>query len=357
MIRVALIPSFEPDETLITLSEQLREQDFKIVIVDDGSGPAYTDIFDECEIFGDVLSYDTNRGKGFALREGLKYIKAIYGNCIIVTMDSDGQHMVCDAQKLCNRVETNPRQFVLGSRRLPKDAPTKSKWGNGITRFVYKTLTGTNVYDTQSGLRAFHSDWIPRLLEIRGDRYEYEMNVLLEISRQKLPIEEIPIHVIYFDKQNSVSHFDALHDSVRIYKEILKFAGSSLASFAIDYLMYALLLTLLGAGDAALLIANFGARAVSSIFNFTVNKKVVFKTQGNLKKESAKYFGLVLFNISINTLILTGLTTLGINAYGAKIAVECVMFILSYVIQHNFVFGKGNMKAGKEIECENISIQ
>nr|MCR5354326.1 GtrA family protein [Lachnospiraceae bacterium] len=127
-------------------------------------------------------------------------------------------------------------------------------------------------------------------------------------------------------------------DSIKIYKEIFKYAGSSMASFMVDYLMYVILTSLFGAVGTGLIIANYGARAISSVFNFTLNKKYVFESKGKLLPELIKYYALAFANISINTLILTTLTGLGLNSYGAKIIVEVIMFVVCYIIQHYLIF-------------------
>ena len=252
-------------------------------------------------------------------------------------MDCDGQHRIEDAGTLCRAVTQEEDLFAIGSRVLPKDAPIKSRLGNSITRLVYRAITGVKVYDTQSGLRAFHSRRIPELLGIAGERYGYEMNVLLYLAKHALPVREYPMETIYFDRKNSISHFSPLVDSVRIYLEIIKYTASSLAGFLIDYLMYSILYMALG---RKLLIANYGARAISSVFNFLLNRQFVFCSRERLWKDCAKYFGLVLVNITVNSLILAGLTKLGWNVYGAKVVVEIIMFVINYLVQHFFVFKK-----------------
>ena len=52
--------------------------------------------------------------------------------------------------------------------------------------------------DTQTGLRAFTTNMIPFMLEIEGQRYEYEMNVLLTASKA-FPILEVPIETVYIN--------------------------------------------------------------------------------------------------------------------------------------------------------------
>ena len=169
--KVALIPSLEPDNNLVLIVSKLLENDFEVVVVDDGSGEEYKKIFDKCKC--KVISYEINKGKGFALKTGLKFIKDNYLNCYVVTMDSDGQHTVEDAEKVIKYAKNHKNTLVLGSRKRGENTPLRSFLGNTITCFVFDLVTHTKIYDTQTGLRAFSSNLIDYLLEVEGDRFEY----------------------------------------------------------------------------------------------------------------------------------------------------------------------------------------
>jgi len=218
---IALIPSYEPNNKLISILKDLKKKRFEIVVINDGSNSLYDDIFKDCRKYAQVLTYSQNRGKGYALKTGLKYIETNYKNCIVVTMDSDGQHSTQDAIHLCELVE-DENTIYLGKRLRYKKTPLKSKIGNAITRKVYKLKTGIDIYDTQTGLRAFRSELIPFMLSVDGNRFEYEMNVLLQAPKEKVKLEEYTIETIY-ENNNRGTHFNTFKDSYLIYKNILKF--------------------------------------------------------------------------------------------------------------------------------------
>lgn len=223
---IILIPAYEPNNKLIHLVEELSKEDLDIIIVDDGSGSNYKEIFNSCKKYSKIISYENNEGKGHALKTGLKYIKENYKKSyIIATMDSDGQHTIKDAKKLIKECSKNKDALYLGKRIRSKKTPLRSRIGNGITRFVYKITTGLDIYDTQTGLRAFSDNLIDYMLEIEGDRFEYEMNVLLKCAKDKIKMKEIQIETIYIDN-NSNSHFNGIKDSYKIYKDIIKHAIS-----------------------------------------------------------------------------------------------------------------------------------
>lgn len=354
---IALIPAYEPDQKIKTITADLKRRGFDIIIVDDGSGPDYRELFEELESSATVLTHDQNRGKGAALKTGMRYInkymaytesvltpsgsQTVSGrDAVIVTVDADGQHLPEDVQRVAEIAAARHDALVLGSRALEEDVPVRSRFGNSVTRHVYSAATGVRVHDTQTGLRAFHRSLIPRLLEIEGERYEYEINMLLKLAAEGVPIIEERIETVYEDN-NSGSHFRTFRDSFRVYKEILKFSASSLASFAIDYGMYALLLAATGAAGIAngLIISNIGARLVSGVANYTLNRKLVFRSRTGFAKSAAQYFALAAFILAGNTIVLSTLAgTLGINSLVAKLITEAVFFVISWTVQKYVIF-------------------
>ena len=254
-MRIALIPAFEPDLKLVNTARELCETGFEVVIVNDGSGCRYHEVFEEAAAYGAVLSYRKNRGKGAVLKDGLRYIRQRYQPpYIVVTVDADGQHKTADAVRCCQEAEKQPEALILGSRRDDGGqvrVPLRSRFGNALTRKIFQIRTGVSVYDTQTGLRAFSDRLVPPLLNIPGDRYEYEMNMLLAFADQKRPIVAIPVSKIYIDG-NETSHFHPVKDSIRIYRcilkvpDVVKFGLSSLIGFLTDYGAYTALVTIAG---------------------------------------------------------------------------------------------------------------
>ena len=315
---------------------ELLESGFKVIVVDDGSGLKYKKYFDNLNT--KVISYKENKGKGFALKTGLKYIKDNFKHYTVVTMDSDGQHKVSDAIKLCDYTKKHPKELVLGSRKRDENVPLRSFLGNTITRSVYRMVTKTDIYDTQTGLRCFTDLLIDYMLEIPGDRYEYEMNVLLESSGYNIKIKEITIETIYIEN-NAKSHFNTVKDSWKIYKEILKFSLSSIISFIIDYFLCLLLVFT----TRSVALSNIVARIVSSLVNYNINKKVVFKGKSN--NSFIKYYLLVIFILVLNTIVLTILSSF-LNIAVAKLLTELILFTVSLSVQRKFIF-KGSDKNEK----------
>lgn len=220
---IALIPAYKPDRKLISLAEELDSLGFSVVIVNDGSGEEHDEIFRAVSGTAAVIAHEQNRGKGAALKTGLEYISAHFLRpYTVVTADADGQHRPQDILRTAEEAAQHRRSFVLGSRRFDKDVPLRSRFGNTVTRGVFRLCSGVSIYDTQTGLRAFTDRLVQLLLSVEGERYEFEMNVLMELAKRHIRLREVWIETVYLDG-NSSSHFDTLRDSARIYRGILSY--------------------------------------------------------------------------------------------------------------------------------------
>ena len=341
-LRVALVPSYEPDFNLLEVAKELLENNFSVVVVNDGSEEKYNEVFNQLPKEVHLLAYPTNGGKGYALKHGMKYIKEHFEDCTVVTMDSDGQHKVKDAIRICEECESVEKSsLILGSRHFDKKAPFKSRFGNFMARTSFLISTHHKIYDTQTGLRAFNSDLLDMMIAIKGDRYEYEMNVLLETIRRGISIKEVKIETIYLNN-NVGTHYNPFKDTMKIFKEVIKVSASSLIGFGVDYAAYSLLTLIPTEWPYWLIMCNIIARIISASINFTINYKLVFKSKSNVFLAIVKYACLALFILGCGTLFLWLLVDKGgMNKYLAKIIVEVTMFIISWLIQRLFVFRRG----------------
>ncbi len=336
---IVVIPAYQPDEKLLRTVEELRAHtDYAIVVVDDGSTPDRQPVFAGLDPDVTVLRHDVNRGKGRALKTAFAYIQEHFPqNEGIVTVDADGQHLVPDIVRVSEAWAAHPEALVLGSRRFTGNVPFKSRAGNAITRKVFHVSTGVKVFDTQTGLRAFSVSRIPMMLEMHGDRYEYEINVLLYATRHHVPILEVWIETVYIE-DNASSHFHPVRDAWRIYKMILLFVASSLAAALLDYVLVLTLPQLLEPFiPTPLLVSTAIARVVSSLCNYFLNGKLVF---GGCSKDSIlRYYLLVAGIYAVNYGLLTILSVLlPLPLWLAKLLVELVLYPVSFYLQRRFVF-------------------
>ena len=333
-----LIPAYKPDDKLVALTDQLlTHDDLKLVVVDDGSGEAFRPVFEALYKRVTLISYPDNKGKGGALKTGIRYIMDHMPECErLVTADADGQHRYADIRRVLDKSEEMPGALVLGSRAFDGDVPLRSRFGNAMTRQVFAIASGVKVRDTQTGLRGFDRDGMRLFVDVPGDRYEYEINMLLTAARAEMPIYEVTIETVYLN-DNESSHFNPLKDSLRIYACILKFACSSLICFGIDYVLFQLLRTFI----PLTWVSNLLARIVSASVNFTLNKKLVFKGNEKTLPAVLKYAALAVFIYLIDTAILALLyEKLGWSRYVVKIISGLLGYLISFSVQGRIVYRK-----------------
>jgi len=225
---IILVPAYQPGQRFLTLVTDLLDAGpgIHLVVVDDGGGPDFARVFDAARDLGcTVLSHPVNRGKGVALKTGFRHVAEVYPGHDVVCADADGQHSVTDIMRVADRVRATGR-MVLGVRRFEGRVPLRSRVGNTITRRLFRAITGCPVQDTQTGLRAYPYGLLEWLGSVFGERFEYEMNVLLYATRAGHPIEEVEIVTTYLEN-NEGSHFGGFTDSARVYWQLLRFAASS----------------------------------------------------------------------------------------------------------------------------------
>ena len=213
---LVLVPAWQPDHRLVSLVEELRGNGFAaVVVVDDGSSGA--GVFEELRRLSSVVvvRHERNRGKGRALKTGLEFVlREMPGIQGVITADADGQHRAEDIVRVARGLCQEER-LVLGVRAFGGVVPLRCRVGNGVTRSVFGWLTGVRLSDTQTGLRGIPRGLFEELVEMEGERYEYEMVVLTRLCRTGRRPVEVPIETLYLDGNRS-SHFKPLVDSVRI---------------------------------------------------------------------------------------------------------------------------------------------
>ncbi len=349
---VVLIPSLEPDDRLPAYIDRLKEHGLeRIIVVDDGSGDNYRGIFDDIASREGVtvLTHPVNRGKGAALRTGYEYLMRDKPCAGVITADADGQHTAEDVAALADALAKGGESVLLGVRDFSqKGVPWKSFCGNRLTTFFFFLASGRWVTDTQTGLRAFPASLLQYMTEIDGDRYEYEMNVLLCCARDRIPFVTLPITTVY-ENNNEGSHFHPFRDSWRIYKIILRQIGrfllssvlSTVLDFLICFLLYEVLRPLFAVEATKELVAMVIARVASATFNFFLNKDFVFKVKKGGKHALLKFFALCVGVFLAQFCMLRLLHgVIGIGERLATVIGNVIIFFPNYHIQQHWIFGK-----------------
>ena len=359
-----VLPSLDPDEKLQGVIDGLLAQGFTdVILVNDGSKQENLHYFEEAakDPRVQLLHHEVNKGKGAALKTAFRwFLENRPEGTGVVTVDGDGQHHPEDT-KACaiNTIETG--HITLGVRDFSgKDVPARSRFGNNLTSWIFKVFVGMKIADTQTGLRAFARKDVQAMTQVAGDRFEYETNMLLFMKQEKLPYDQVKIRTVYIE-ENKTSHFHPIRDSFRIYKLIfghfVKYGISAILSAIIDgglVWLFNVLLHKLLSGLALTAVVTALARTISSVCNFFMNKKLVFKDQSNTLKAMAKYYMIavpnMLLQIFMNEL---GYRLLGVGENQSFLrllihyAMMAVLFIATYILQKKWVF------AGKKKETRN----
>lgn len=342
-----IIPSFEPDEKLIGLLSDLRREQFvHLIVVNDGSGKEYEHYFRaaEEEFHCHVLYHSVNQGKGRALKTAFDFVLRQYPEAVgCITADSDGQHSPSCILACGEELLRNPEALIMGCRSFDReDVPARSEFGNKCTRVVMKYLAGVSVSDTQTGLRGIPAEFMKKLLSVKGERFEFETNMLMETRNENIPIVEVPIRTIYIE-ENKSSHFHPIKDSIRIYRIFAGFLFSSLSSSVVDLMLFSMFCYLLKdrqwGSVTYITAATVSARIVSAFYNYTINHRVVFQSKRSMGATMWKYALLAVVQMACSAFLVNALYPLfGGAEVLVKIPVDVVLFFLSFVIQREFVY-------------------
>lgn len=341
-----VIPSLNPDEKLMNLINELQDNGFDdIVVVNDGSDPEYRKFFPDTEKypFCTVLTHRRNRGKGAALKTAFRFFKEYRNDRAgVITIDGDGQHLTNDIIACAERM-VNEDKIVLGCRDFSRpDVPPRSRFGNKTTSIIFRLFCGLKLSDTQTGLRAIPARYIEEFIEIKGSRYEFETNMLLELKKRHIDFVEQPIDTVYIE-ENKTSHFRPIVDSLRIYKLILAFVFSSLFSMLVEIIIFYLLLQFLFDGKMDVLAATAVSRIFSSVVNFALNRSKVFSGKVKLSRSIFRYTLLAIPLMLVSSLSIEGFSMLvgaeqPIIKTLIKMLIDTILFFVSFRIQQNWVF-------------------
>lgn len=351
---VILIPSLDPyEKTVELISELISVGIEKIIVVNDGSKKDSQQYFDkigknpECII----LNHAVNLGKGRAIKTGLNYFLNTFSReemSGIVTADADGQHSAEDIVKVAFRLTHEKESLILGTRDFNEEiVPFKSKNGNKITTAVFRLLYSKKINDTQTGLRGIPYEFTKTCLKLPGERFEYEINMLIKAVQEKINIVEEKIQTIYFNS-NRATHFDTVKDSARIYRILFgcffRFSFIGLTSYLFDIGLFALFSKLfffnLNAASC-IFLATVIARIFSSLFNFVSNKCAVFRNKCKFGKTIVKYYVLCVLQALTSWILVTAIFgKIGIDTTIIKSIVDLLLFFISFQIQRRWVFAK-----------------
>lgn len=346
-----MIPIYEPNEKVLPFLKQFSSNDFFFfLVVDDGSGESYSSIFKDIEeqTSFHVLSYPKNKGKGAAMKEGLReLLKNIPDLQGIVTADGDGQHCYEDVMKAKKEMEENPTCLSLGMRDFSL-MPKKSASGNKWSSLYFRIMTGVSLTDTQTGLRGIPSFLFDSFLSTYGTRYEFEMNFLMEVAKQ-IPLHTFPIKTIY-EKNNEGSHFRPFRDSMRIMRTPFVYLFCGVSSELVDLGIFTLLSTFvfLSGSSTDIFLSTAIARVLSAVYNFLFLRLFVFHNKSNWGGNALRYLSLWGMSLILSSGLTNFFKTLPGHLTFIKFVVDGILGVIKFFINQALVFQNPTIRTKKD---------
>ncbi len=350
---VIIIPAYQPPSSFPAFMRELRATtDARILVVDDGSGARFYARFAEATAVDrcTLLRYDTNRGKGYALRYAFSFAQTHFPTQTrYVTADCDGQHAPRDIVRMLQALTHTPDALILGRRNFDRaHVPLRSRFGNKVSAWLFALLFGQRVQDTQTGLRAFSHPLLPYLLSLPGDGFEYETYMLTQSGYHHIALVHVDIETRYMSVccEDVRSHFSPLRDTWKILGVLtgaaVRYSLSAVLCAALDLLLFfALERFVFGGNEGALfvLISTVLARVFSSAVNFLLNSLYVFRRKN--ATSLSRYYMVWLGRLSASyalTLLVRPLATSVLSLSLLKGGIDLFLGAITFRLLRTWVF-------------------
>ena len=207
----ALIPAYNEEKHIGEVVDRTLKELDHVLVVDDGSSDATA--ANGRAAGAEVLVHEQNLGKGEAIKHGLRYWLE-RGFEHIVILDGDGQHLPEEINRFIAATATGA-QLLVGTRMNDvREMPLVRRIVNRYMSRKISQVCGQEIPDTQCGFRLLHAAVIPHLLE-GTERFEYETEMLIKISRAGFRIGAVPVSTVYSDE---VSSIHPIRDTIRFFK-------------------------------------------------------------------------------------------------------------------------------------------
>lgn len=347
---IPIVTVHNPDENLEKVVSGLVEAKFKEIIVvnvdSDQSRNKYFEAlgkYENCKILYNL----PDKGRGRALKIAFKYILDNKMKAAgIVTVNGYNQFNMDDIVLCAREMVRKKDSLVFASRDLrKKEFPLRTRIGNFLMKGVCRFACGCSLSDPLTGLRAIPYKYLEGMCRVKGDKYDYDTNLILYTKENGIAITEVKIDSVYLEKKIE-EHYKPILDAIRISSSIFKFILSSVVSSGLDQFVYLIMIALLSSYDIrpalGIFIATVVGRAISSLVNFTFNRRAVFKSDNPVGKTMAKYYTLCVTQMTISYflvyIISHHLSVMGAFTVFIKLCVDICLFLIGFQIQRRWVF-------------------
>jgi glycosyltransferase involved in cell wall biosynthesis len=214
-----IVPAYNEQHGIVRTLNSLKavEGIKEIIVVDDGSTDGTYELLKQQQGIT-LLHLDSNKGKGYAVRHGLKH-----ASCgIVALLDADLCESAAEVSKLLEHMDSGMRKIVIG--RLPA---VKKPGGFGVVKKVstqgFYALTSRNIYSLLSGQRVIPLDFLSSIN--LPDGFGLEFKITLEAVRRGFEITEVPVNMFHRETGRDIRGF--LHRG-RQCKDIIKLIYSEM---------------------------------------------------------------------------------------------------------------------------------
>ncbi len=226
----AVIPAFNEGKHIGDVVRRTRAKLDRVLVVDDGSSDGTAA---EAQTAGaQVIVHPENRGKGEAIRTGLRHWLATEGSSGVgqnrqfnwlLLLDADAQHRPEEIDGFIETARASDAKMIIGNRM--DDVSRMPLVRRIVNRYMSKRISrlcGQDIPDTQCGFRMLHRELIPEMLA-GADRFDYETEMLIKASRNGYRIDSVPITTVYCDE---VSSIHPVRDTLRFFKLMRRYRRS-----------------------------------------------------------------------------------------------------------------------------------
>jgi putative flippase GtrA len=292
-----VIPAYRPPDRLLDLARQISQSFALVVIVDDGSGADFREVFARAaDLPGvDILRHATNLGGGVAIKTGINHaLASLPGLLGVVTAEPDAEP--ADIERVAQSLLAHPDSLVQ---------PAADS--------VLHALTGR---DSQTGLRGIPAGFAPSVLQIEANGPEFDLELQMAARRSGVPLVEESV-------RTAPSRFNPLLESTKLYFLLPRFAAVALATALLDNLIF---IQALHRGWPMLWSLAL-ARGFGVAFSYPLARRAVFRSRQRHARLLPKYLMLALANAAVAYASAPG-----------QLLVESLLFLVNFAILRLFIF-------------------
>ncbi len=337
-----IIPIYYETNRTLQLCRGLCEKGAdNIVIVNDGAKLSKDYLAEMLSMGCHIIRFEHNKGRGTSVKTGIKFahdkLRGIRG---YITVDADGQHTSNDVMKIARAMELRPQCLILGKRDISKsNMKLRARIGSTMSSIYFKIITGVSCGDTQTELKGIPSSLYEIAVNTEGKRFDYDLNFLTVCAEKKIEFYSVNINIKY--PKESRTNYRLFRDTYLIYATPLKFATASIGCALIDLILFTVLTYTLPTSLAInVVLATLIARIVSGGINFVINRRVIFKDNGNLKGQLIRYGILFTLIMLTSSAVVALLAFIPIPVTILKAIVDVLLWIVNYTMQRKWVFRK-----------------